>query len=123
MEIYQVQNLTFGYYPYEQDTGERADRAVEILHGLTFSIHEGSFVLLCGATADKIEQAIKAAPDYREGKPVLVRFDNLDDTVAYARKIARPGDLVLLSPACASFDQFPNFAARGRYFKEIVNQL
>ena len=50
MEIYQVQNLTFGYYPYEQDTGERADRAVEILHGLTFSIHEGSFVLLCGAT-------------------------------------------------------------------------
>ena len=80
-------------------------------------------VLLCGATADKIEAAIKAAPDYREGKPVLVRFDNLDDTVAYARKIARPGDLVLLSPACASFDQFPNFAARGRYFKEIVNQL
>ena len=80
-------------------------------------------VLLCGATADKIEAAIKAAPDYREGKPVLVRFDNLDDTVAYARKIARPGDLMLLSPACASFDQFPNFAARGRYFKEIVNQL
>lgn len=50
MEIYQVQNLTFGYYPYEQDTGERVDKAVEILHGLTFSIHEGSFVLLCGAT-------------------------------------------------------------------------
>ena len=80
-------------------------------------------VLLCGATADKIEAAIKAAPEYREGRPELARFGNLDDTVAYARKIARPGDLVLLSPACASFDQFPNFAARGRYFKEIVNQL
>ena len=80
-------------------------------------------VLLCGATADKIEAAIKAAPDYQEGRPELARFGNLDDTVAYARKIARPGDLVLLSPACASFDQFPNFAARGRYFKEIVNQL
>ena len=80
-------------------------------------------VLLCGATADKIEAAIKAAPDYREGRPELARFDDLDDTVAYARKIARPGDLVLLSPACASFDQFPNFAARGRYFKELVHKL
>ena len=80
-------------------------------------------LLLCGATADKIEAAVKASPDYAEGKPAIARFDNLDDTVAYARKIAQPGDLVLLSPACASFDQFPNFAARGRYFKEIVNQL
>ena len=80
-------------------------------------------LLLCGATADKIEAAVKAAPDYAPGKPELVHFDNLDDTVAYARKIAKAGDLVLLSPACASFDQFPNFAARGRYFKELVNKL
>ena len=80
-------------------------------------------LLLCGATADKIEAAVKAAPDYAPGKPEMVRFDNLDDTVAYARKIAKAGDLVLLSPACASFDQFPNFMARGRYFKELVNKL
>ena len=80
-------------------------------------------LLLCGATADKIEAAVKAAPDYAPGKPELVHFDNLDDTVAYARKIAKAGDLVLLSPACASFDQFPNFAARGRYFKDLVNKL
>ena len=80
-------------------------------------------LLLCGATADKIEAAVKAAPDYAPGKPELVRFDNLDDTVAYAHKIAKTGDLVLLSPACASFDQFPNFMARGRYFKELVNKL
>ena len=80
-------------------------------------------LLLCGATADKIEAAVKAAPDYAPGKPEMVRFDNLDDTVAYAHKIAKTGDLVLLSPACASFDQFPNFMARGRYFKELVNKL
>ena len=80
-------------------------------------------LLLCGATADKIEAAVKAAPDYAPGKPDIVRFDNLDDTVAYARKIAKAGDLVLLSPACASFDQFPNFMARGRYFKDLVNKL
>ncbi len=80
-------------------------------------------LLLCGATADKIEAAVKASPDYAEDKPVIFRFDNLDDTVACARKIAQPGDLVLLSPACAAFDQFPNFMVRGRYFKELVNKL
>ncbi len=80
-------------------------------------------VLLCGATADKIEAAVKAAPDYAPGKPLLVRFDKLDDVVAWARENAREGDIVLFSPACASFDQFPNFAARGRYFKEKVHQL
>ena len=80
-------------------------------------------VLLCGATADKIEAAIKAAPDYAPGKPLLVRFDKLDDVVAWAGENAREGDIVLFSPACASFDQFPNFMARGRYFKEKVNQL
>ena len=80
-------------------------------------------VLLCGATADKIEAAVKAAPDYAPGKPLLVRFDKLDDVVLWARENAREGDIVLFSPACASFDQFPNFAARGRYFKEKVNQL
>ena len=80
-------------------------------------------VLLCGATADKIEAAVKAAPDYAEGKPHLVRFNKLDDVIAYAAQTAEQGDIVLFSPACASFDQFPNFAARGRYFKEKVNQL
>ncbi|MBR5537451.1 MAG: UDP-N-acetylmuramoyl-L-alanine--D-glutamate ligase [Clostridia bacterium] len=80
-------------------------------------------VLLCGATADKIEAAIKAAPGYAPGKPLLMRFSKLDDVVAWAGENAREGDIVLFSPACASFDQFPNFMARGRYFKEKVNQL
>lgn len=46
--------------------------------------------------------------------------DDLETAVARAADAARPGDVVLLSPACASFDQFPNFEARGRRFKELV---
>ena len=40
-----------------------------------------------------------------------------------ARSMATPGDIVLLSPACASFDAFPNFMARGRFFKSIVESF
>ncbi len=46
-----------------------------------------------------------------------------EDAVACARLLAEPGDAVLLSPACASWDMFDNFEQRGRVFKEIVNQI
>jgi len=78
-------------------------------------------LLLCGATADKIEAAVKNAKSER--KPEIVRFESLEQTVRYARDIAKAGDNVLFSPACASFDQFPNFAVRGRFFKDLVSKL
>ena len=80
-------------------------------------------LLLCGVTAEKIEAAVKAAPDYAPGKPHIHHFDNLTDTVKAAAKLAEQGDVVLFSPACASFDQFPNFMVRGRFFKDRVNEL
>lgn len=49
--------------------------------------------------------------------------DTLEDAVYRAREIAEPGDIVLFSPACKSFDMFRNFEHRGRVFKEIVNGL
>ena len=47
----------------------------------------------------------------------------LKEAVELAAKGAQSGDVVTLSPACASFDAFVNFAARGNYFKELVNKL
>ena len=77
---------------------------------------------LCGDTADKIEQAVKAHKDY-SGKPEIIRVKDIAEALQRAHKDTKPGDIVTLSPACASFDAFPNFAARGNYFKELVNKL
>jgi UDP-N-acetylmuramoylalanine--D-glutamate ligase len=60
-----------------------------------------------------------------EFSPVLPvhACETLDRAVARARVLARPGDVVLLSPACASFDQFRNFEHRGDTFRALVESL
>jgi len=77
---------------------------------------------LCGDTADKIEKAVREYKDYN-GSPEIIRVKNIEEAVAFAHEAAVEGDVVTLSPACASFDSFPNFAARGNHFKEVVNKL
>lgn len=79
-------------------------------------------LLLTGATAGKIEQAVKQADNF-DGSLDIGRFEDIKDALLYARQIAAPGDVVVLSPACASFDKFANFEARGNYFKDLVAAL
>jgi UDP-N-acetylmuramoylalanine--D-glutamate ligase len=52
----------------------------------------------------------------------LQSCDTLDKAVREAAAAARPGDVVLLAPACSSFDQFESYEHRGRVFKELVNE-
>lgn len=78
-------------------------------------------LVLCGATAEKIRAAVEAAESYVSGKPEIVMAADLAEAVETARKKATEGDIVTMSPACASFDQFRNFAERGKAFKAIVN--
>ena len=78
-------------------------------------------LVLCGATADKIRAAVENAPGYEPGKPEILDVTPFTAAVEAARDRAQPGDVVTLSPACAAFDQFKNFAERGKFFKSIVN--
>lgn len=80
-------------------------------------------LILFGATADKIEAATKAAPNYSEGNPVIIRVNNMEEAVQAARENAVSGDIVSMSPASASFDMYKNFAEKGLHFKKIVNDL
>jgi len=72
--------------------------------------------LLIGAAAEKIENQIS-------GSVALERAETLERAVETASHAARRGDVVLLAPACASFDQFQNYEHRGRVFKDLVGQL
>ena len=75
-------------------------------------------LILIGQTAHKIaETAI------RMGFDQILYADSMEEAVGLASAHARPGEAVLLSPACASWGMFKNYEERGRIFKDLVNQL
>lgn len=80
-------------------------------------------LILLGATADKIESAVKGYSGYDENNCRIYRVETMEDAVAKARGIAENGDIVTLSPASASFDHYKNFEERGKHYKGIVNAL
>ena len=73
-------------------------------------------VVLIGQDAGLIEESLK-------GTVPMVRVGSMDEAVVHAQQLARPGDSVLLSPACASFDMFSGFEARGEAFMAAVRRL
>ena len=78
-------------------------------------------LILCGATAGVIRAAVEKAANFT-GLPIT-EVDSYPAAVELARRTARPGDVVLLSPASTSFDRFANFMERGKVFKDLVNAL
>jgi UDP-N-acetylmuramoylalanine--D-glutamate ligase len=78
-------------------------------------------VILIGSEASKIEQILKAVGVLRYAN--LGSSVTMDEIVKTARDAAEPGDVVILSPACASFDMFKNYADRGDQFIAAVNNL
>lgn len=80
-------------------------------------------LFLNGATAAKIRAAVENAPEYRPGCPEIVDCGDFESAVRAAAAAAEAGDVVLMSPACAAFDQFKNFMVRGAYFKQLIKEL
>lgn len=80
-------------------------------------------LILTGHTADKIEEAVKQCSGYDAQKLKIVRAKDMGEAVKLAYSLAQSGDVVTLSPACASFDAYRNFAERGEHFKKLVLEL
>jgi len=80
-------------------------------------------VVLTGQSAQSILLEIEKCPLYDKGRLTVKHIPDFDEAVKIAASLAKEGDIVLLSPACASFDRFKDFAHRGNHFKEIVNNL
>lgn len=92
-------------------------------HALALEIRERvKTLVLTGDTARAIRQAVEGAEGGR-GCPEIIQTEDLAGAVEAARRAAGPGDVVVLSPACAAFDRFKNFMERGRAFKELVRSL
>lgn len=82
-----------------------------------------SVLILMGQTAEKIKLAVEEEMKNTNKKIEIYHCDTLSETVNLAKKIARKGEIVLFSPASASFDMYKNFEERGDKFKAIVNSL
>lgn len=82
-----------------------------------------SKLFLGGATGALIQKAVEAAPAYVPGKPEIVDCGNFEAAVRAAAAAAKDGDIVLMSPASAAFDQFKNFMVRGEFYKKLIREL
>ena len=80
-------------------------------------------LFLTGDTAPKIRAAVEASPGYRPDVLPIREYSSFDGAVLAACQAAQSGDVVILSPACASFDKFKNFMERGAAFKKIIYGL
>ncbi len=80
-------------------------------------------LFLNGATAEKIRAAVESTPEYRPDELEIVDCGDFAHAVQAAVQAAQAGDIVLMSPASAAFDQFQNFMVRGNCFKKMIMEL
>ena len=88
-----------------------------------YAVEKIKVLILTGPTADAIEKAIRSDKNFDNCGMKILRSENLEQSVKMAHEIAKEGDIVSLSPACASFDAYPNFEERGNHYKKLVNEL
>ncbi len=80
-------------------------------------------LFLGGATGPLIQKAVESCPEYQANSLEIVDCGSFEAAVRAAAAAAEPGDVVLMSPASAAFDQFKNFMVRGEFYKKLVKEL
>ena len=80
-------------------------------------------LILMGQTSEKIFNAVKQELDNQNKQLHIYTCNNLEETIKTAKKVTKPGEIVLFSPASASFDMFKNAVERGKKYKEFVQKL
>ena len=80
-------------------------------------------LILGGVTGPKIRAAVESCPEYDPEKLEIVDCKTFEPAVWKAAEVAKEGDIVLMSPASAAFDQFKNFMVRGEFYKKLVREL
>ena len=86
-------------------------------------VNKTKALILIGQTANKIFDAVKCELELENKELDIYMCNSLEETIQIAKKRAKSGQVVLFSPASASFDMFKNFADRGNKFKKLVNEL
>ena len=76
-----------------------------------------------GQTSEKIMQEIEKLPENNVKNLKIIKVHSMEEAVANANKIAKSGDIVVLSPASTSFDLYKDFEERGEHFKNLVNSI
>lgn len=80
-------------------------------------------LILLGKTKEKINKVFQTVIKEKNISLPIYMVNTMEEAVLKAKEISKEGDIVTLSPACASFDMYPNFEVRGRAFKDIINKL
>ncbi|MBO5249025.1 MAG: UDP-N-acetylmuramoyl-L-alanine--D-glutamate ligase [Clostridia bacterium] len=99
------------------------DKKIPFEPMVPYVLDKVKYLILTGATAEKIRTAVTSHPAYSPEGITIEISPSWDYAIARAKEVAVEGDVVSLSPACASFDCFANFEVRGEYFKKKVNEF
>ena len=86
-------------------------------------IEKVKVLILMGNSANKIKNEVTNLKEYNPTEIKIITTNSMEEAVLYAYENSKKGDIVVLSPACASFDLYENFEERGNHFKRIVNNL
>ena len=86
-------------------------------------IEKVTTLIVMGETADKIKNVVESELQKEKKELNIIKVKNVEESVLTAKEYARPGEIVLFSPASTSFDMFKNFEERGKKFKEEVLKL